>query len=46
MLARPNMVALYPIPVRRVADLLHASFRLRLATQPLHFATLRRHQAV
>lgn len=44
--ARPSTTALYPIPVRQVADLLDASFRLCLATQPLRFATLHRHQVV
>ena len=29
---------LYPVPVRRLACLLHASFRRRLATTPLRFA--------
>jgi hypothetical protein len=30
LLARPDAAALYPIPVRQVADLLHASFRPNL----------------
>jgi hypothetical protein len=38
MLTRPTMTASYPVPVRRVAALLHASFRPRLATTPLPFA--------
>lgn len=46
LLARPNTTALYPIPVRQVADLLHASFRVRLAAVSLRFATLHRHQVV
>ena len=36
--ARPTSTAYYPIPVRRPATLLHASFRQRLATPPLRFA--------
>jgi hypothetical protein len=35
---RPTGTALYPVPVRQVAALLHASFRQRLATMPLRFA--------
>lgn len=35
---RPAGQASYPVPVRRVAALLHASFRPRLATTPLRFA--------
>ena len=35
---RPTCTAYYPIPVRPVAALLHASFRPRLATTPLRFA--------
>lgn len=46
MLARPDAIALYPIPVRQLADLLHASFRPRLAAASLRFATLHRHQIV
>ena len=38
MLTRPANSASYPVPVRRVATLLHASFRPRLATTPLRFA--------
>jgi len=38
MLTRPTITASYPVPVRRVAALLHASFRPRLATTPLRFA--------
>src|SRR3954471_16266541 len=36
--ARPAWAASYPVPVRQVATLLHASFRPRLATTPLRFA--------
>src|SRR5215813_1490797 len=36
--ARPTRAASYPISVRQVAALLHASFRLRLAATPLRFA--------
>jgi hypothetical protein len=46
LLARPSTIALYPIPVRQLADLLHASFRPRLAAASLRFATLYRHQIV
>ena len=35
---RPTSTAYYPIPVRRAATLLHASFRRRLTTTPLRFA--------
>ena len=35
---RPTCTAYYPIPVRRVADLLHASFRLASRATPLRFA--------
>jgi hypothetical protein len=38
MLTRPTITASYPVPVRRVAALLHASFGPRLATTPLRFA--------
>ena len=38
MLTRPANSDSYPVPVRRVATLLHASFRPRLATTPLRFA--------
>jgi len=37
MSARPTSTAYYPIPVRRAAILLDASFRPRLATTPLRF---------
>lgn len=37
--ARPTRTAYYPIPVRQVAVLLHASFRRPLARTPLHFAS-------
>src|SRR3954447_10198495 len=37
-LARPDRPASYPISVRRVVVLLHASFRRRLAETPLRFA--------
>jgi hypothetical protein len=36
--ARPTWAASYPISVRQVAALLHASFRPRLAATPLRFA--------
>ena len=41
-----NAIALYPVSVRQLADLLHASFRPRLAAASLRFATLHRHQIV
>ena len=37
--ARPARDASYPVSVRQVAVLLHASFRPRLATTPLRFAS-------
>ena len=37
-LTRPTWTASYPIPVRRVAALLHASFRPHLTMTPLRFA--------
>ncbi len=36
--ARPTLPASYPVLVHRLAHLLHASFRPRLATTPLRFA--------
>src|SRR5512135_1347902 len=36
--ARPTWAASYPVSVRQVATLLHASFRPRLAATPLRFA--------
>jgi hypothetical protein len=36
--ARPTWAASYPVSVRQVAVLLHASFRPRLAATPLRFA--------
>ncbi len=36
--ARPAWAASYPVSVRQVATLLHASFRPRLAATPLRFA--------
>src|SRR3954454_13388656 len=36
--ARPARAASYPVPVRQVAALLHASFGPRLAATPLRFA--------
>src|SRR5436190_1837289 len=36
--ARPTSAASYPVSVRRVAILLHASFRRSLAVPPLRFA--------
>lgn len=44
--ARPDVIALYSVPVRQLADLLHASFRPSLTATPLRFATLHRHQIV
>ena len=44
MLTRPARPASYPVPVRRVATLLHVSFRPRLATTPLRLLTLLLHQ--
>ena len=38
LLARPTRTASYPVSVRQVAVLLHASFRHRLAGMPLRFA--------
>src|SRR5208283_1687020 len=38
MPARPAPQACYPVLVHRLASLLHASFRPRLATTPLRFA--------
>ena len=38
VLTRPTITASYLVPVRRVAALLHASFRPRLTTTPLRFA--------
>ena len=38
LLTRPTITASYLVPVRRVAALLHASFRPRLAKTPLRFA--------
>ena len=37
--ARPTSAASYPVSVRRVATLLHASFRQSLAVLPLRFAS-------
>jgi len=37
--ARPTSAASYPVSVRRVATLLHASFRRFLAVPPLRFAS-------
>jgi hypothetical protein len=37
--ARPTVPASYPISVRQVATLLHASFRRTLAEPPLRFAS-------
>src|SRR6187401_780371 len=37
--ARPTWAASYPVSVRQVAALLHASFRPRLAATPLRFAS-------
>src|SRR5512147_2177901 len=44
--ARPTSTASYPISVRWVATLLHASFRRSLAVPPLRFARLHLHQVV
>src|SRR4051794_35604250 len=38
LFARPTWAASYPVSVRQVAALLHASFRPRLAATPLRFA--------
>ena len=38
LLTRPAKAASYPIPVRRVAALLHAAFRPHLTMTPLRFA--------
>src|SRR5262249_16245536 len=37
--ARPTSAASYPVSVRRVASLLHASFRRSLTVPPLRFAS-------
>src|SRR5260221_10904944 len=37
--ARPTSAASYPVSVRRVTTLLHASFRQSLAVPPLRFAS-------
>jgi len=39
LLTRPVLTASYPVPVRQVAALLHASFRHHLAMMPLRFAS-------
>jgi hypothetical protein len=39
LLTRPVMTASYPVSVRQVAVLLHASFRHHLAVMPLRFAS-------
>ena len=39
LLTRPVQTASYPIPVRRVAALLHAAFRPHLAVTPWRFAS-------
>ena len=44
MPTRATMAPTYPVPVRRLVPLLHASFKPRLATTPLRFATLHLHQ--
>lgn len=44
-LPRPAFTPLYPVPIRRLVPLLHASFRPYLAISPLRFATLHLHQA-
>src|SRR5262249_57084201 len=41
--ARPTSTASYPVSVRRVATLLHASFRQSLAVLPLRFASVLSH---
>ena len=43
-LARPARHASYAVLVHRLAPLLHASFRPRLATTPLRFTNLHLHQ--
>lgn len=44
MLTRPALTPIYPVPVRRLVLLLHASFRPCLTTTPLRFANLHLHQ--
>ena len=44
--ARPPPYASYPVLVHRLASLLHASFRPRLATAPLRFAITSLHPDV
>ena len=40
---RPTLAPTYPVPVRRLVPLLHASFRPHLAMTPLRFTTLHLH---
>lgn len=41
---RPALAPIYPVSVRRLVPLLHASFRPCLTTTPLRFANLHLHQ--
>ena len=43
-LTRPALAPTYPVPVRRLVPLLHASFKPHLTMTPLRFATLHLHQ--
>ena len=43
-LTRPTFTPLYPVSVRRLIPLLHASFRPHLTIPPLRFASLHLHQ--
>jgi hypothetical protein len=43
-LTRPAFTPLYPVSVRRLIPLLHASFRPRFTTTPLRFTNLHLHQ--
>jgi hypothetical protein len=43
-LPRPAFPPLYPVPVRRLVSLFHASFRPHFAVAPLRFPTLLLHQ--
>jgi len=43
-LTRPALAPIYPVSVRRLVPLLHASFRPHLTMTPLRFANLHLHQ--
>jgi hypothetical protein len=43
-LTRPTLAPSYPVPVRRLVPLIHASFRPHLTMTPLRFSTLHLHQ--